>query len=54
MAVIGVIYPKTYLLIQRCFGIYLQWRAEGIIDQIMDVLHQQVRKQVKKNLNGQR
>lgn len=48
MAVIGVTYQKIYRPIQRYFGIYLQWRAEGVLDRIMNLLHEQVRKQVKK------
>ena len=46
--------PKDLPPYSTVFWHYKQWRAEGIIDQIMDVLHHQVRKQVKKNLNGQR
>jgi len=53
MVVIGVTCLKTYHLTLRYFGIYLHWRAEGVIDEIMDTLHQQVRKRVKKNLSGQ-
>jgi len=32
----------------------LQWRAAGVFEQLMSVLHGQVREQVKKNLNGRR
>jgi transposase len=32
---------------------YKQWRAAGVIEQLMSVLHEQVREQVKKNRSGQ-
>ncbi|MDJ0555336.1 MAG: transposase [Microcoleaceae cyanobacterium MO_207.B10] len=35
------------------FWHYKQWRAEGVIEKIRDVLHGQVRQQVKKKPNGQ-
>jgi transposase len=33
---------------------YKQWRAAGVIEQLMEVLHMQVREQVKKNQSGRR
>ena len=45
--------PKDLPPYSTVFWHYKQWRAEGIIPQIMEVLHQQVRKQVKKNQGGQ-
>lgn len=35
------------------FWHYKQWREQGIIENIRDVLHEQVRQQVKKNPYGQ-
>jgi len=35
------------------FWPYKHWRTQGVIEGIRDVLHGQVRPQVKKNLNGQ-
>ncbi len=32
---------------------YKQWREAGVIEQLMSVLHGQVREQVKKKLSGQ-
>jgi transposase len=46
--------PKDLPPYSTVFWHYKQWRAEGVINQIMNRLHQQVRKQVKKNLSGQR
>ena len=40
--------PKDLPPYSTVFWHYKQWRAEGIMPQIMEVLHQQVRKQVKK------
>jgi transposase len=31
---------------------YKQWRSAGVMEQLMTTLHQQVRQQVKKSLNG--
>ena len=45
--------PKDLPPYSRVFWHYKQWRASGVIDQIMNRLHQQVRKQVKKKPNGQ-
>ncbi len=35
------------------FWHYKQWREQGVIENIRDVLHSQVRQQVKKKPNGQ-
>lgn len=32
---------------------YKQWRTDGVIEQMRDALHAQVREQVKKNQHGQ-
>jgi transposase len=45
--------PKDLPPYSTVFWHYKQWRASGVIDQIMNILHQQVRQQVKKNLSGQ-
>ena len=44
----SAIYRKTCHLTQQCSGIYLQWRAEGVVENIMSQLHYQVREQVRK------
>ena len=38
----------------RSTGTCIQWREVGAIEQLMNVLHGQVRQQVKKKLSGQR
>ncbi len=53
MAATGKIYPKTYRLIPRSTGTCIQWREAGAIEQLMSVLHGQVREQVKKKPSGQ-
>nr|WP_287243545.1 hypothetical protein [Okeania sp. SIO1H5] len=53
MVVIGLIYSKIYLFIPQFFGSYIQWRSQGVIEKIRDVLQPQVRQQVKKKPNGQ-
>ena len=45
--------PKDLPPYSTVFWHYKQWRTEGIIEKIRDALHEQVRQQVKKNLNGQ-
>ena len=45
--------PKDLPPYSTVFWHYKQWRASGVIEQIMNTLHQQVRQQVKKNLSGQ-
>lgn len=52
MAVIG----KTYLRIcpPTVYWHYKQWRMAGALDKLMDLLHSQVREQVKKKQNGRR
>ena len=53
MVVIGATYPAYLPPYSTVFWHYKQWRAEGIIEEIRDALHEQVRQQVKKNPNGQ-
>ena len=45
--------PKDLPPYSTVFWHYKQWRAEGVIDEIMNILHGQVREQVKKNPTGQ-
>ncbi len=45
--------PKDLPPYSTVFWHYKQWRKEGVIDEIMDTLHQQVRNKVKKNPSGQ-
>jgi transposase len=44
--------PKDLPPYSTVFWHYKQWRKEGVIDEIMDRLHQQVRVCRKKNHNG--
>jgi len=46
--------PKDLPPYSTVFWHYKQWRAEGVLEQIREALHAQVREQVKKNQNGQR
>jgi transposase len=45
--------PKNLPPYSTVFWHYKQWRAEGVIEEIMKTLHGQVRQQAKKKLNGQ-
>ena len=45
--------PKDLPPYSTVFWYYKQWRAEGVIEEIRDVLHGQVRSSVKKKPNGQ-
>ena len=45
--------PKYLPPYSTVFWHYKHWRTQGVIEGIRDVLHSQVRQQVKKNLNGQ-
>jgi transposase len=45
--------PKDLPPYSTVYWYYKQWRADGVLDEIMEKLHEQVRTQVKKNLNGQ-
>jgi transposase len=45
--------PKDLPPYSTVYWHYKQWRAEGVIDQIMEQLHGQVREAAKKNRNGQ-
>lgn len=48
MVVTGLIYPAYLPPYSTVFWHYKQWRVEGIIEEIRDALHEQVRQQVKK------
>jgi len=45
--------PKDLPPYSTVFWHYKHWRAEGVLEQIRDTLHAQVREQVKKNHSGQ-
>ena len=45
--------PCGFTPYSTVFWHYKHWRTQGVIEGIRDVLHGQVRQQVKKNLNGQ-
>lgn len=45
--------PKDLPPYSTVFWHYKQWRAQGVIDEIMNNLHHQLRQQVKKNRSGQ-
>lgn len=53
MAAIGKTCPKICPLTRAVYWHYKQWRTEGVIEKLMNVLHGQVREQVKKKLSGQ-
>ena len=44
--------PKDLPPYSTVFWHYKQWRAAGVFEQLMTILHGQVREQVKKKLNG--
>lgn len=44
--------PKDLPPYSTVFWHYKQWRAEGVIEQIITTLHSEVRQQVKKNQSG--
>ena len=52
MVAIGKTYPSTCLLIRLFIGTCIQWRQAGVVEQLMSVLHAQVRQQAKKKLSG--
>ena len=52
MAVTGVICPETFHPTPLSTGTYKQWQTAGVFEQLMGVLHEQVRQQVKKNRSG--
>jgi len=45
--------PKDLPPYSTVFWHYKQWRKDGVLEQIRDALHAQVRAQVKKNQSGQ-
>jgi hypothetical protein len=54
MVATGKTYPKTCHLTRAVYWYYKQWREAGAIEQLMSVLHGQVREQVKKKPSGRR
>jgi hypothetical protein len=49
MGAIGKTYPMTSPLIPPSIGTCIQWPATGVFEELMSVLHGQVREPVKKN-----
>lgn len=45
--------PKDLPPYSTVFWHYKQWRESGVMEKIRDVLHSQLRQQVKKKLDGQ-
>lgn len=45
--------PKDLPPYSTVFWYYKQWRADGVLDQILDTLHRKVRQQAQKNRSGQ-
>lgn len=45
--------PKDLPPYSTVYWHYKQWRAEGVLDKIMEKLHAQVREKAQKNQNGQ-
>lgn len=45
--------PKDLPPYSTASGTCIQWRAEGVIEKVMNILHSKVREQAKKNINGQ-
>jgi transposase len=45
--------PNDFPPYSTVYWHYKQWRAAGVFDQLLSVLHQQVRQQVKKSQRGQ-
>lgn len=46
--------PKDLPPYSTVYWHYKQWRAAGVIEQLMQLLHEQVREQVKKSPSGRR
>ncbi|WP_228055316.1 transposase [Gloeocapsopsis crepidinum] len=53
MVAIGKTCPAYLPPYSTVYWHYKQWRSEGVIEKLMNVLHGQVREQVKKKLSGQ-
>jgi transposase len=49
MGAIGKTYPAYLPPYSTVYWHYKQWRAAGVFEELMSVLHGQVREQVKKN-----
>ena len=45
--------PKDLPPYSTVYWYYKQWREAGVLDLLLNALHSQARKQVKKSLNGQ-
>ena len=54
MGAIGKTYPRTSPLIPPSIGTCIQWRAAGVFEELMSILHGKVRQKVKKNHSGRR
>jgi transposase len=52
MAVTGVICKRDFPPYSTVYWHSLQWQTAGVFEQLMGVLHEQVRQQVKKNRSG--
>ena len=52
MAAIGKTYLRDLPPYSTVYWHYKQWRSQGVIEELMKVLHGQVREQVKKKPNG--
>jgi len=52
MVAIGLIYHADLPPYSTVYWHYKQWREQGVIEELMIVLHSQVRAQVKKNRSG--
>ncbi|MEH2451472.1 MAG: transposase [Nostoc sp.] len=46
--------PKDFPPYSTVYWYYKQWRAAGVFEELMSVLHGKVREQVKKNRSGRR
>lgn len=46
--------PKDLPPYSTVFWYYKQWREDGVLDQMLETLHSQVREQAQKNRSGQR
>ncbi|MFN7717172.1 MAG: transposase [Pseudanabaenaceae cyanobacterium] len=45
--------PKDLPPYSTVYWYYKQWRKAGVLESLLNALHSQARKQVKKSLNGQ-
>lgn len=54
MVAIGKTCPAYLPPYSTVYWHYKQWRSAGVIEQLMNTLHEQVREQVKKSPSGRR